>query len=43
MLHLRAFGECERILDVDAQMPSRALDFRVAEQPSDIMRILLCH
>jgi hypothetical protein len=27
MLHLPAFSECERILDVDAQVPNRALDF----------------
>jgi hypothetical protein len=32
MLHLRALGERERILDVDAQVPNCALDFRVAEQ-----------
>ena len=32
MLHLRAFSECERILDVDAQIPNRALDFRVAPE-----------
>ena len=32
MLYLRAFSECERILDVDAEVPNRALDLRVAEQ-----------
>jgi hypothetical protein len=32
MLHLCAFSERERILDVDAQIPNGALDFRVAEQ-----------
>ena len=32
MLHLRAFGESERILDVDPQVPNGALDFLVAEQ-----------
>jgi hypothetical protein len=32
MLYLRAFSECERILDVDAQVPNGALDFRMAEQ-----------
>ena len=32
MLYLRAFSERERILDVDAQVPNGALDFRVAEQ-----------
>ena len=32
MLHLRAFGKCERILDVDAQVTNGALDLRVAEQ-----------
>ena len=32
MLYVRAFSECERILDVDAQVPNGALDFRVAEQ-----------
>jgi hypothetical protein len=30
MLHLRAF--CERVLDVDAQIPNRALDFRMARK-----------
>ena len=32
MLYLRAFSECERILDVHAKVPNGALDFRVAEQ-----------
>ena len=32
MLYLRAFSKCERILDVDPQVPNGALDFRVAEQ-----------
>ena len=32
MLHLCAFSERERILDVDAQVSNGALDFRVAEQ-----------
>jgi hypothetical protein len=32
MLHLRAFSKCERILDVDPQVPNGALDLRVAEQ-----------
>jgi hypothetical protein len=32
MLYLGAFGERERILDIDAQVPNGALDFRMAEQ-----------
>ena len=32
MLHLRALSEGEGILNVDAQIANRALDFRVAEQ-----------
>jgi hypothetical protein len=32
ILNLRAFSECERILDVDAQGPNGALDFCMAEQ-----------
>ena len=43
MLYLRAFSDCERILDVDTEVPNGALDFRVPEQPSVIIRTLLCH
>ena len=43
MLYLCAFSECERILDVDPQIPNGAFDFRVAQQPSVIMRTFLCH
>ena len=32
MLNLRAVSERERILDVDAQVPNSALDFRVGQQ-----------
>jgi hypothetical protein len=35
VLYLRAFSERERILDVDAQVPNGALDFRVAKQNLD--------
>ena len=44
MLYLRAFSECERILDVDAQVPNGGLDFRVAEQDlhgTQIARLLV--
>ena len=30
MLYVRAFGECERIFDIDAEVPNGALDFRMA-------------
>jgi hypothetical protein len=32
MLYLCAFSERGRILDVDAQVPNGALDFRVADK-----------
>jgi hypothetical protein len=32
MLHLRALGQREGILDIDAEIADRALNFRVAEQ-----------
>jgi hypothetical protein len=32
MLHLRAFGQRERILDIDAEVADRALNLRMAEQ-----------
>ena len=44
MLYLRAFSERERILDVDAEVPNGALDFRVAEQDlhgAQIARLLV--
>ena len=31
MLYLRPFSECERILNVDPQVPNGTFDFRVAE------------
>ena len=43
MLYLCARGKGERILDVHAQVPNGALDFRVAEQSRFIMRIPLSH
>jgi hypothetical protein len=42
-LYLGVLGEHERVFDIDAEIANRTLDLGVAEQPSDIMRILLCH
>ena len=39
MLYLSAFSERERILDVDAQVPNGALDFRVAEQDLHVAQV----
>ena len=44
MLYLRAFSDCERILDVDTEVPNGALDFRVPEQDlhgTQIARLLV--
>jgi hypothetical protein len=32
MLHFRAFGQSEGILDIDAEVANRAFDLRMAEQ-----------
>ena len=44
MLNLRGFSECERILDVDAQVPNGAFDFRMAKQDlhrAQVARLLI--
>jgi len=43
MLHLGALSQRESVLDIDAEVADRALDFCVAEQPRVIMRTSLSH
>ena len=43
LLNLRALGESERILYIDAQISDCAFNLGMSEQPRVIIRILLCH
>ena len=43
MLHLRALGQRESILDIDAKVADGALDLRMSEWTRVMMRISLSH